>query len=188
MTDARDIEGLSEAEARAELDRLHKALSLADRQYFEVDAPEITDAAYDALKRRYQAIERAFPELKRADSLSDKVAGAPVEGFAKVRHEVPMLSLAKAYTDQDVIDFAERGKRFFERDKGLELVFTAEPKIDGLSASLRYENGFLCEARRAAMGRWARTSPRTSKRSPTFLRSSKARAGRRPSKSAARCT
>jgi DNA ligase (NAD+) len=136
-----DVEGLSEAEAKAELDRLHAALSEADRAYFEADAPDISDADYDAMKRRYQAIETAFPELKRADSLSDKVAGAPVEGFAKVRHEVPMLSLAKAYTDQDVIDFAERGRRFFERDKDLELVFTAEPKIDGLSASLRYENG-----------------------------------------------
>ena len=139
--DPREIESLSEEEARTELDHLHETLSTADRQYFENDAPELTDAAYDALKRRYQAIEGTFPELKRPDSLSDKVAGAPVEGFSKIRHEVPMLSLAKAYTEQDVIDFAERGKRFFERDKDLELVFTAEPKIDGLSASLRYENG-----------------------------------------------
>jgi DNA ligase (NAD+) len=144
MTDqAREVESLSEDEARAELERLHAALSEADREYFERDAPELTDAAYDALKRRYQAIERAFPELKRPDSLSDRVAGAPVEGFAKVRHEVPMLSLTKAYTDQDVVDFAERAKRFFERDKDLRFAFTAEPKIDGLSASLRYENGVL---------------------------------------------
>jgi DNA ligase (NAD+) len=141
MSDARDVEDLSEAEARAELDRLHATLSEADRLYFESDAPEITDAAYDALKRRYQAIEGAFPELKRPDSLSDKVAGAPVEGFAKIKHAVPMLSLGKAYTDQDVIDFAERAKRFFERDKDLTFSFTAEPKIDGLSASLHYENG-----------------------------------------------
>jgi len=140
-TDPRPVEDLSETEARTELGRLHETLSVADAEYFEADAPRMTDAAYDALKRRYQAIERAFPELKRPDSLSDKVAGAPVEGFAKVRYDVPMLSLAKAYSDQDVIDFAERGKRFFERDKDLELVFTAEPKIDGLSASLRYENG-----------------------------------------------
>src|SRR5688572_16528127 len=137
----REIESFSEKEARAEIDRLHGLLSAADTLYFERDAPELTDAAYDAMKRRYQALENAFPELKRADSLSEKVAGAPVEGFAKVRHEVPMLSLAKAYTEQDVIDFIERGRRFFERDKGLELSFTAEPKIDGLSASLRYENG-----------------------------------------------
>jgi len=141
MNDVRDVEDLSEAEARAELDRLHDTLSKADRLYFEADAPEITDAAYDAMKRRYQAIEGAFPALKRPDSLSEKVAGAPVEGFAKVRHAVPMLSLGKAYTDQDVIDFAERARRFFERDKDLTFSFTAEPKIDGLSASLRYENG-----------------------------------------------
>jgi DNA ligase (NAD+) len=141
MNDAREIESFSEDEAREELDRLHDVLSKADRLYFENDAPEMTDAAYDALKRRYQAIETAFPEIRRPDSLSDKVAGAPVEGFAKVRHEVPMLSLAKAYTEQDVLDFAERARRFFERDKDLALSFTAEPKIDGLSASLRYENG-----------------------------------------------
>lgn len=141
--DPRDVEDFSEKEARDELDHLHEALNAADRLYFENDAPEMTDAAYDGLKRRYQAIELAFPDLKRPDSLSDKVAGAPVEGFAKVRHQVPMLSLAKAYTEQDVIDFIDRARRFFERDKDLELVFTAEPKIDGLSSSLRYENGIL---------------------------------------------
>ncbi|WP_421762446.1 NAD-dependent DNA ligase LigA [Devosia sp.] len=124
---------------------MHELLSAADRAYFENDAPDITDAAYDAMKRRYQAIEAAFPELKRADSLSEKVAGAPAEGFAKVRHAVPMLSLAKAYTDQDVVDFIERGRRFFERDKDLSLVFTAEPKIDGLSASLLYKNGVFVQ-------------------------------------------
>ena len=139
----KEIESFSEAEAHAEIDRLHELLSEADRLYFENDAPDISDAAYDAMKRRYLALEIAFPQHKRADSLSEKVAGAPVDGFAKVRHEVPMLSLAKAFTDQDVIDFAERGKRFFERDKDLDLVFTAEPKIDGLSASLRYEDGVL---------------------------------------------
>ncbi len=108
------------------------------------------DADYDALKRRYQAIEAAFPELKRPDSLTGKVGAPPAEGFAKVRHAVPMLSLAKAYTDQDVIDFVERARRFFERDKDLDLVFTAEPKIDGLSrlAALR--------ERRVRAGRHAR--------------------------------
>jgi DNA ligase (NAD+) len=141
MTDPVEVESLSEDQARAELDRLHGVLSAADNAYFQADAPEMTDAAYDALKRRYLAIESAFPELKRADSLGDKVGAAPAEGFAKVRHAVPMLSLAKAYTDDDVVDFIERGRRFFERDKDLELVFTAEPKIDGLSASLLYENG-----------------------------------------------
>jgi DNA ligase (NAD+) len=137
----RDIEDYSEDEARAELERLFKVLSDADIAYHQNDAPTITDAAYDGMKQRYLALETAFPELKRADSLAGKVGAPAADGFAKVRYDVPMLSLAKAYTEQDVIDFAERGKRFFERDKGLELVFTAEPKIDGLSASLRYENG-----------------------------------------------
>jgi DNA ligase (NAD+) len=144
-TEGREIESFSEAEAKAELDRLHEALAAADRAYFELDAPDITDAAYDAMKRDYQAIETAFPQLKRDDSLSDKVAGAPVEGFSKVRHAVPMLSLGKAYTDEDVVDFIERARRFFDRDKDLELAFTAEPKIDGLSASLRYENGVFVQ-------------------------------------------
>jgi DNA ligase (NAD+) len=138
-----DVEGLSEDEARAELERLQRVLGDADIAYHQNDAPTITDAAYDALKRRYQAIESAFPELKRADSLTGKVGAAPAEGFAKVRHEVPMLSLGKAYTEQDVLDFAERARRFFERDKDLTFSFTAEPKIDGLSASLRYEHGVL---------------------------------------------
>ena len=144
-TDEQEIENLSEAEARAEIDRLHTALSAADRAYFEQDAPDITDAEYDAMKRRYQALEMAFPDLRRPDSLSGKVAGAPVEGFSKVRHAVPMLSLAKAYTDEDVADFIERARRYFERDKDLQLAFTAEPKIDGLSASLRYENGVFVQ-------------------------------------------
>ena len=145
MDELREIESFSEDEAKAELERLHKVLTAADNAYFQADAPEMTDAAYDMLKQRYLEIEIAFPELKRPDSLSGKVGAPPVEGFAKVRHAVPMLSLAKAYTDQDVVDFAERAKRFFVRDKGLELVFTAEPKIDGLSASLRYEKGVFVQ-------------------------------------------
>jgi DNA ligase (NAD+) len=140
-----EIENLSEAEAKAELDRLHEILTRADNAYFQADAPEMTDGEYDALKVQYKAIETAFPELVRADSLSGKVGAPPSEGFAKVRHAVPMLSLAKAYTDQDVVDFIERGRRFFERDKDLELAFTAEPKIDGLSASLRYEKGVFVQ-------------------------------------------
>ncbi len=144
MTGAdREIESYSEDEARAEIDRLHGLIAAADIAYHQNDAPTISDAEYDALKLRYQAFEGAFPELRRTDSVTGRVGAPPAEGFAKVRHEVPMLSLAKAYTEQDVVDFIERGRRFFERDKDLELVFTAEPKIDGLSASLRYENGVL---------------------------------------------
>src|SRR5690606_28848906 len=80
-------------------------------------------------------------ELVRPDTPTGRVGAAPAEGFAKVRHAVPMLSLAKAYTDEDVVDFIQRGHRFFQKDEGLEIAFTAEPKIDGLSASLLYENG-----------------------------------------------
>ncbi len=144
MTSAADqteVEGLSEEEARAELNRLHGLIAAADIAYHQNDAPEITDAEYDALKRRNAALEAAFPELRRGDSLSDRVGAPPAEGFAKVKHQVPMLSLAKAYTEQDVLDFIERAKRFFKSDADLELPFTAEPKIDGLSASLRYEYG-----------------------------------------------
>ncbi|HQZ13840.1 MAG TPA: NAD-dependent DNA ligase LigA [Devosia sp.] len=139
----REVESYSEAEARAELDRLHGLIAAADIAYHQKDDPEITDAEYDAHKRRYIEIETAFPELRRPDSLSDAVGAAPAEGFAKIRHQVPMLSLAKAYADQDVVDFIDRAHRFFDRDKDLKLAFTAEPKIDGLSASLRYENGIF---------------------------------------------
>ncbi|ODT68666.1 MAG: DNA ligase (NAD(+)) LigA [Pelagibacterium sp. SCN 63-23] len=141
----KDVADLSEDEARAELERLATAIAAADIAYHQNDAPEITDADYDALKRRNDAIEEAFPELVRADSPKGRVGAAPAEGFAKVRHGVPMLSLAKAYTDQDVVDFIERGRRFFERDKDLDIAFTAEPKIDGLSASLRYVNGVFVQ-------------------------------------------
>ncbi|MBO6636429.1 MAG: NAD-dependent DNA ligase LigA, partial [Parvibaculum sp.] len=116
-----------------------------DRRYHGEDAPTITDAEYDALRRRNAEIEQAFPDLVRPDSPTGSVGAPPAEGFAKVRHAVPMLSLAKAYTDQDVLDFIERGRRFFQRDEGLEIEFTAEPKIDGLSASLRYENGVFVQ-------------------------------------------
>ncbi|SFZ82848.1 DNA ligase (NAD+) [Devosia enhydra] len=138
-----EIENYSEAEARAELERLHALIAAADIAYHQNDAPEISDAEYDDFKRRYLLIETAFPELVRPDSLSGKVGAPPAEGFEKVRHAVPMLSLAKAYSDQDVVDFVDRARRFFARDEGLDLSFTAEPKIDGLSASLRYESGML---------------------------------------------
>ena len=140
-----EVEGYSQAEAQQELDRLHDLIAAADLAYHQRDNPEITDAEYDALKRRYIEIESAFPQLRRRDSVADVVGAPPAEGFAKVRHMAPMLSLAKAYTDQDVVDFIARARRFFEREKDLELAFTVEPKIDGLSASLRYENGVFAQ-------------------------------------------
>ncbi len=139
------VESLSAKEAKTELDRLHNMLSAADAAYHGADAPEISDADYDALKLRYFAIEAAFPDLKRSDSLSEKVGAAPAEGFAKVTHQVPMLSLGNAFADEDVEDFVARARKFFEREPDLDLSFTAEPKIDGLSASLRYENGVFVQ-------------------------------------------
>ncbi len=141
----KSVEALSTEEATAELERLAAEIKEHDRRYHGDDAPIITDAEYDALRRRNAAIEEAFPDLVRSDSPTGSVGAAPAEGFAKVRHAVPMLSLAKAYTDQDVVDFLERAKRFFERDKDFDIAFTAEPKIDGLSASLRYENGVFVQ-------------------------------------------
>jgi len=139
------VEALTPTEAQAELERLAAEIAEADRHYHQEDAPVISDAAYDALRVRNAAIEAAFPDLVRADSPTGVVGAAPVDGFAKVRHAVPMLSLAKAYTDEDVVDFLERGQRFFQHDKELDIAFTAEPKIDGLSASLRYENGVFVQ-------------------------------------------
>ncbi|MBZ9883919.1 NAD-dependent DNA ligase LigA [Mesorhizobium sp. CA10] len=139
------VDSLSEGEAADELKQLAAEIAEHDRRYHTEDAPTITDAEYDALRRRNLAIEERFPDLVREDSPTRRVGAPPAEGFTKVRHAVPMLSLAKAYTDQDVADFIERGRRFFDRDKELDIAFTAEPKIDGLSASLRYENGVFVQ-------------------------------------------
>ena len=143
MTDLskKPVDDLTPDEAEGELARLAEAIAAADIAYHQNDAPDLTDADYDAMRRRNDAIEEAFPALVRPDSPNSAVGAPPAEGFAKIRHAVPMLSLAKAYADADVVDFLERGKRFFERDKDLDIAFTAEPKIDGLSASLLYENG-----------------------------------------------
>jgi DNA ligase (NAD+) len=177
MTDLskKPVDELTEQEADSELARLAQAIAAADIAYHQKDAPEITDADYDALRRRNDAIEEAFPHLVREDSPSLNVGAPPAEGFAKVRHAVPMLSLAKAYTDQDVVDFIERGRRFFERDKDLDIAFTAEPKIDGLSASLLYENGvFVRGATRGdgAVGEDITANLRTIKDIPEKLKGS----------------
>ena len=141
----KDINGLSKEEARAELARLAGLLTKANADYHGADAPELSDADYDALKRRNADIEAAFPELKRADSPSEQVGAAPGEGFAKVRHAVRMLSLGNAFEAADVEDFTARVAKFLGLAESA-LSFTAEPKIDGLSLSLRYENGQLVQA------------------------------------------
>ena len=139
-----DVDQLTEAEARGELARLAQALAEANRAYHTLDAPEITDAEYDALKRRNAAIEARFPALKRADSPSDQVGAGLGGGFGKITHAVPMLSLENAFDDSDITDFADRIRSFLGHSG--PLAFTAEPKIDGLSLSLRYEGGVLVQA------------------------------------------
>lgn len=141
----KSVENLSESEARAELARLSDAIAEADRLYHLEDAPELTDAEYDLLRRRNQAIEDRFPDLKREDSPSERVAPGPAEGFAKVRHARPMLSLSNAFDDEDVREFERRVRRFLNLGDDEIVALMAEPKIDGLSASLRYENGTLVQ-------------------------------------------
>lgn len=135
---------LTEAEAAGELARLAAEIAEHDRLYYEEAAPAVSDAEYDALWRRNLAIEQRFPQLKRADSPSSRVSGAPSETFGKVTHRVPMLSLDNGFSHEDVRDFVERICRFLRVDSPPRM--TAEPKIDGLSLSLRYENGRLVTA------------------------------------------
>ncbi|WP_179379736.1 NAD-dependent DNA ligase LigA [Jannaschia marina] len=137
---------MTEAEARTELDRLAAALGRANQAYHAEDAPEIDDATYDALKRRNAAIEARFPDLKLADSPSDQVGAAPAEGFGKIRHAERMLSLGNAFDAADVAEFDARIRRYLDLPSDAPLAYTAEPKIDGLSLSLRYEDGALVHA------------------------------------------
>ncbi|MDX2287984.1 MAG: NAD-dependent DNA ligase LigA [Hyphomicrobiaceae bacterium] len=140
------VESLDLAQARAELARLTTAIAHQDRLYYQDDAPEITDADYDALRLRLAAIEARFPNLVRADSPTQTVGAPPADGFGKVRHRMPMLSLGNAFADEDVTEFADRIRRFLNLKADERLAVTAEPKIDGLSISLRYESGRLIEA------------------------------------------
>jgi len=144
MQDRKAIEGLTSAEVVAEWHELARAIEAANIAYHRDDAPQITDADYDALKRRLIALEARFPDLAVADSPTRKVGGALAEGFAKLRHAVPMFSLENAFEDGDVVDFLERIRKYLGHDGVLH--FTAEPKIDGLSLSLRYEGGNLVQA------------------------------------------
>ncbi len=138
------VEALTKGEAEAELARLATALASANTAYHTLDTPEIADADYDALKRRNAAIEARFPELKRPDSPSDQVGSAVAEGFGKIMHRVRMLSLENAFAPEDITDFDDRLRKFLSHQGALE--YTAEPKIDGLSLSLRYEGGVLIQA------------------------------------------
>ena len=136
-------DALGEAQAKAELKRLATEIAAHDKRYYQDDAPTVSDAEYDALRQRYRAIEARFPQLRTRESLTQRVGAAPSARFAKVRHAVPMLSLDNAFAEQDVVDFVSRIRRFLRLGEDDEIAFSAEPKIDGLSMSLRYENGEL---------------------------------------------
>jgi DNA ligase (NAD+) len=140
------VETLNEKQARAEHARLAEEIAAHDRRYYQEDAPTVSDAEYDRLRQRYGAIETRFPQLRTLDSLTQRVGAAPSARFAKVRHAVPMLSLDNAFAEEDVVDFVGRIRRFLRLGESEEIAFSAEPKIDGLSMSLRYEGGELVTA------------------------------------------
>ncbi|MFP4045215.1 MAG: NAD-dependent DNA ligase LigA, partial [Rhodosalinus sp.] len=146
MAEETPVEELSAEEAAAELARLAAEIARADRAYHLEDAPEISDAEYDRLKRRNAEIEARFPDLKRADSPGERVGARPSETFAKVRHAVRMLSLENAFERAEVAEFDARIRRYLNLGAEAPLNFTAEPKIDGLSLSIRYEGGRLVQA------------------------------------------
>ncbi len=141
-----DVATLTKAQAKVELKRLALEIESHDKHYYQDDAPKISDADYDALRKRANAIEARFPELVTSESPSQKIGAQPSGRFAKVRHAVPMLSLGNAFSDEDVVDFVDRIRRFLRLDADEIPAIVAEPKIDGLSLSLRYENGELVRA------------------------------------------
>jgi DNA ligase (NAD+) len=139
------VDKLARKQADAEISRLTQEIERHDKLYYQKNAPEISDAAYDALRRRLEAIEARFPDLKRLDSPTRRVGAAPAQGFAKVSHLKPMLSLGNAFSTEDVTEFVAGVRRFLKLGPEEPVELAAEPKIDGLSANLRYENGAFAQ-------------------------------------------
>src|SRR3984893_2587384 len=140
------VDTLTKAQAKVELKRVALESESHDKHYYQEDAPKISDAQYDALRQRFNAIEARFPEFVTSSSPSQKIGANPSGRFAKVRHAVPMLSLDNAFSDEDVVDFDARIRRFLKLGDDDKIAYSAEPKIDGLSMSLRYQGGELVTA------------------------------------------
>ncbi len=148
-----DISKLTEAEVAAELQLLAVEIAAHDARYYQEDDPAVTDAEYDALRRRNQVLETAFPHLVREDSPSKWVGAAPAAGFGKIDHAVPMLSLGNAFDEDDIREFFARIRRFLNLSEDDQVTLVGEPKIDGLSISLRYEEGKFVQAATRGDGR-----------------------------------
>jgi DNA ligase (NAD+) len=146
MKQSTPFDRLTPGQARKEHARLAEEIAAHDRRYYAEDAPSISDADYDALRQRYEALEARFPQLVTAESLTQTVGAAPAEKFTKVRHKVAMLSLGNIFADEEVFEFVARVRRFLGLVPEAPLAITAEPKIDGLSCSLRFESGVLVQA------------------------------------------
>ena len=182
------LDDLTAKQAKAEHARLEAEIKAHDKRYYQDDAPTVSDADYDALRRRYEAIEARFPDLRTLESLSRKVGAAPARGFAKVRHAVPMLSLDNAFSDEDVTDFVGRIRRFLRSaGRGNHLHRRAEDRRAVDVAALRGRRaGHRRDARRRQPK--ARTSPPMCARSRTFRTSCAAGRSRRSARCAARST
>lgn len=141
-----DVSRVTPTEAPDEIARLSRAIEAANTAYHTLDAPEISDAAYDLLKRRLAALEARFPQLAAADSPTQKIGATVAEGFGKIVHEVRMVSLENGFSEEDLRDFDARVRSYLGLGADSPLAYTAEPKIDGLSLSLRYEHGLLVQA------------------------------------------
>ena len=153
---AKPVDRLSELEAKGEHAALDDEIAEHDLRYHQEDSPTISDADYDALRRRYEEIETRFPALRAQESRSRRVGAPPSEKFSKVRHRVPMLSLGNAFAEEEVYEFVARVRRFLDLDAENQPAFTAEPKMMGSPAPSATSGAFSPRRRRAATARRAR--------------------------------